>query len=90
MISDSDLAEKVKNGHEVTGLISAPVFKEAMLAAKGELLNQFVDSKYSEPEKREEVWLRLKGMEDFFQILTDIIQTGTMAQTDLESRLKDK
>jgi hypothetical protein len=85
---DSELAERVKNGHEANSIINNPMFKGAMLSAKGALINRFVDSEFKETEKREEVWLRLKAMEDFFQELTDIIQTGKLAQTDLENRSK--
>ena len=90
MRDSDDLADDVKRGKEAQTLLDSPAFKSAMLSAKATLVNRFIESKYEEGDKREEVWLRLKGMEDFFEELTDIINSGNISTIELDNRSKDK
>ena len=88
MRDSEDLEEDVKKGREAQTLIDSPAFKGAMLSSKATLINRFVDSTYEDSNGREEVWLRLRAMEDFFQELTDIINSGKLSTIDLENRSK--
>ena len=89
MRNSDDLAEDVKKGLEAQTLTDSPAFKGAMLSSKASLINRFVDSEYEDSKGREEVWLRLKAMEDFFQELTDIINSGKLSSIDLVNRSKN-
>lgn len=89
MRDSEDLAEDVKNGLGAQTLIDSPAFKGAMLSAKASLINRFVDSEYEDSKGREEVWLRLRAMDDFFQELTDIINSGKLSSIDLVNRSKN-
>jgi len=88
MTDNADLANRIKSGNEGENLLNNPAFKNAMLSAKASLINRFVDSDYADNDKREEVYRRLKAMDDFFEELTDIINTGTIAQRELEAQTK--
>jgi hypothetical protein len=84
-MSDNNLAENVKKGHEAAAELNSPALKHAMLAAKARLIEKFIESKPDEQQVREDAYLQLKAMSALFEELTYTIQSGTMAQTDLET-----
>ena len=79
-----ELPEKVKAGHEANAVLNNHAFKTAMVSAKATLVNKFVDSAPDEQEAREQAYLQLKAMSAFFEELTDTIQSGTIAQRELD------
>lgn len=88
MRESEDLAEDVAVGRSAQSVLDNPQFKSAMVGAKARQVEKFTNSSPEDTNSREEAYRQLKAMEDFFQELTEMIQSGNVASKELDNRSK--
>lgn len=76
-ISDMQRAEQAK------ALVSNPLYIEAINAIKASMYLEFEDSKFSDNEKRHELWQRMQLLKQFQGRFESIIKHGDKAETTL-------
>ena len=90
MIEDGKLADNVKKGHDANSVLNNQQFKTAFISIKATLINGFEDTNHDQSSERDEIWRKLQSLNWLEAELSDIIQTGKLAQIDLDNRSKQK
>lgn len=76
-ITDLQRAEQAQQ------LINNPLYLEALTAMKAALYGEFEDSKFTESDKRHELWQRMQLLKQFQGKFESIIKQGDKARTTL-------
>ena len=69
-----EISEGIKADHLITGM------KPYFLAMKGQLIQGFENTKFTQSQERDEIWRQLKAVNSLEKSLEIAIQTGKMAQ----------
>jgi hypothetical protein len=80
----TDLEEEIRRSEEAAGILNHPIFKEAFDTLDAELRDAWISSPSKDVDGRESLWLCLKLLGKVRAHMTSLIETGQMAQVQLE------
>mgnify|MGYP003419095947 CR=1 FL=1 len=78
----------VQRAEEAKQLLANPLFAEAFAAIREEVINQWTNSKSNEDVGREKLWITLKLLDRLQSQITQVVQTGKVAQASLLQKAK--
>lgn len=81
--------QKVQRAEEARQLLANPILSEAFTVIREEVLDQWKSSKEHEAEGREKLWTTLKLLDRLQSQITQVVQTGKVAQASLLQRAKE-
>jgi hypothetical protein len=77
---------EIQNGQEAKDIINHPLVRMALDGMREQLKNGFSEQTVYSSEKAHEVWLALRVIEKFEQALKTVIDTGKMAEIELQKQ----
>lgn len=78
--------EEIIRGNEAAIVIGSPVYKEAMMALRGQMMEEFTKTSYDQSEQRDEIWRTMKVLDAIEAKLKYVMTTGRIAQNpDMQS-----
>lgn len=78
-----------KRGQEAKQLLSNPLFKQSFHILQAHNYAAFEATGFKDKEERDEIWRTLKNLQRVEAQLTQIINTGKLAETSLLQKAKD-
>lgn len=73
----------ISRAQQADELIRHPLYQEAIISIKGDLLMQFEDTKLRDDELRHELWQRMQLLKEFTGKFEDILRRGEKAREKL-------
>ena len=89
MKDNKDLQHDVLRMQSVNKILNNVEYQNAFIMIKATLLNEFEGTKFKQQEERDEVWRKLQSLNFIEAQLTEVMQTGKIAQSLLD-KLKTK
>lgn len=89
-MGDIKLEEQAGRGAEARAILDSPIYQEAMIALRGELLGLFEQTKFKDHEERDEIWRKLQIASWFESYLSRIMTTGKLAEQSLMTKVKSR
>lgn len=83
----ANLEEESRRGDQARQVMNNPVFREALLMMKADLLSGFEQSGAKQDDERKELWRMIRTLNKFEAQLTDIMQTGELAKKSLMQKI---
>ncbi len=71
-------------------VLDNPIYQEALVIMKGDLMLQFENTKFEDAEKRNEVWRQMQTLSRFEMSMEKIMKTGKIAKHNLSLKEKAK
>lgn len=90
MTDNAKLQIDASRGVEAEAILNNPIFQEAMVAMRGEILNLFEQTKFKDTEERNELWRKLRTAGWFESYLKRVMQTGQLAEKSLMDKVKSR
>lgn len=72
--------EEVIRGNEAAIVINNPVYKEAIMALRGQMMEEFSKTTYEQSNARDEIWRTMKVLDAIESKLKYVMTTGRIAQ----------
>jgi len=66
-------------------ILNNPAFKQALVIRKAQIFEVFCNTKKDQEDVREEAWRTMKNMDALEQYFNEMLSTGKMAESTLES-----
>jgi hypothetical protein len=85
---ETKLGEAAERGVQARLILNNPLFKEAFVAIRAQLFEQFENTKFTEHALRDEAWRKLQSINYIEGYLSHVMQTGKMAEQTLKERVK--
>jgi hypothetical protein len=89
-MSDPKLQIDASRGVEARAILDNPIYQEAMIAMRGELLALFEQTKFKDHAERDEIWRKLQMAGWFESYLKKVMQTGQLAEKSLMEKVKSR
>lgn len=77
---------RIYDGNRAKEILENEVFQQAMTSIKTEINEQWQNSPARDQEGREKLWMMLKIAEKFQSILQTTLETGKLAEIDLNHK----
>lgn len=84
------LEHAVNRGLQADAVINNPVYQEAMLHIRGELMLAFESTKFKDSADRDEIWRKLQVAKWFEAYVERVMKNGVTAKKTLAQRLKEQ
>jgi len=86
-VSDQEdqLKREVALAAEGKQVLNNPAFKNALVIRRAQIFEVFCNTKKDQEDVREEAWRTIKNMDALERYFQEMLDTGKMAQTTLES-----
>lgn len=81
--------EEFKRGELARQVLDNPVYRDAFLRMKADLLSGFETSGSNQDEERREIWRMIKTLNKLEAQLNQTMQTGELARRSLLQKVKD-
>ena len=78
------LEQEIQRAQEAANLVNHPLYQESFDKLDAELRDAWINSPSKDAEGRESLWLSVKLLAKVRAHLTSMIETGQMAQVQLE------
>ena len=72
--------EEIYRGNEARSVINNPIYKEALILLKAQMMETFQRTKYDQKEEREEIWREMKVLDALERQLESVMRTGRLAE----------
>lgn len=89
-MTDLRLKEDTGRGNQAQLILDNPLFVEALIMMRGELIAKFEQTKFRDKEERDEIWRKLQTVGWFESYLTRIMQTGKLAEQTMLQKAKTR
>lgn len=87
-LTDSQLQQIEKRGKRAKEILNDPIFQEALMKMKANLLVEFQDCDLSDDDKRLNAWQQGQLLKKFEKEFTSLIKGGENAKVTLMERAK--
>lgn len=84
------LEQSIKRGRLAESVLENPIYKEAMIAIRGELLAQFERTRYRDSDDRDEIWRKYQTVDWVEARLSRVMKHGVVAEKTLLQMAKEK
>ena len=81
---------EINRGELARQLLSNPIYKEALVATKADLMNQWASTKWFQVRKREAYWRMYRAVESVESHVKHVLDTGEMARQQEANKQKLK
>jgi hypothetical protein len=81
---------EISRGVSAQSILDNPLYQEAMIAMRGELLSLFEETKFKDVEERNEIWRKLRTAGWFESYLERVMRTGKLAEQSLFNKVKSR
>ena len=88
MKDDKDLQNDVLRMQSVNSVLNNTEYQNAFMMIKAHLLSEFECTKFKQHEERDEVWRKIQSLNFIEGQLTEVMQTGKIAELTLADKLK--
>lgn len=78
--------EEIRRGREAAIVISNPIYKEAMIIIRAQMMETFYNTNADQTEERDEIWRQGKIVDWFERQLDSVMKTGKMATATLNQQ----
>ena len=75
--------EEVSRGRLAEQVISNPIFREAFVIIRADLMLKFEQSTFKQADERDEIWRRLNNLNKLEQLIKEVMLTGEMGKKTL-------
>lgn len=79
--------QNAKLDHQRGGLakqvIDNPIYQEALIVIKADLMRRFEGTKFKDSEERDEIWRTMSNLNSLSETIEDVMVTGQMAEETL-------
>ena len=82
---EEQLKREVTLAQQGKAILNNPAFKQALVIRKAQIFEVFCNTKKDQEDVREEAWRTMKNMDALEQYFQQMLETGKMAKTTLES-----
>jgi len=79
------LKREVALAAEGKQVLNNPAFKNALVIRRAQIFDVFCNTKKDQEDVREEAWRTMKNMDALEQYFNEMLSTGKMAESTLES-----
>lgn len=90
MKDDKDLQNDIIRMNSVNQVLNNVEYQKAFIAIKAHLLSEFENTKFKQQEERDEVWRKLQSLNFIERQLTEVMQTGKIAEQTLTDKIKTR
>ena len=84
------LEESIRRGKLAESVLENPIYKESLIAIRGELLAQFERTKYKDADDRDEIWRKYQSINWLESHIERIMKHGIVAEKTLMQMAKEK
>ena len=70
--------EEVIRGNEAAQVLGNPIYQEAMLVMRGQMMEEFTKTRFDQSEERDEIWRTMRCLDGLEAKLKVIMTTGKM------------
>ena len=70
--------DEVRRGNLASQVLSNPVYTEAMLVMRAELVDKFQKTRFKERDERDELWRKLQTLEGIESYINRVMTTGKL------------
>ena len=71
--------EEIRRANEAKMITGSPLYQEAFMILRGQMMEQFTKTKHDQSEERDEVWRTMKCLDAIEKQFASIIKTGKLA-----------
>jgi len=82
---EEQLEREVTLAQQGKVILNNPAFKQALVIRKAQIFEVFCNTKKDQEDVREEAWRTMKNMDALEQYFNEMLSTGKMAESTLES-----
>lgn len=84
------LEQAIARGLNAKAVLDNPVYREALLSIRGELMAQFERTKYKDSDDRDEIWRKVQTVNWFEAHIERVMKHGSVAEKTLMQMAKEK
>ena len=88
MKDNKDLQNDILRMQSVNKVLNNAEYQNAFMMIKAHLLSEFEGTKFKQHEERDEVWRKIQSLNFIEGQLTEVMQTGKIAELTLADKLK--
>lgn len=74
--------EEVLRGNESRAILNNPLYQEAIMTLRGQMMEQFTKTTHDQSDERDEVWRTMKVLDAIERQLESIMSTGKLASVE--------
>lgn len=74
---------EVQRGELARQVLDSPLYQEAVVAIRGELMHKFERTKFKDKEEREEIWRQIQTVKWFESYFQQVLETGKLGRQTL-------
>ena len=74
--------EELRRADEAKRLLDNPLFKEAFITIKEELIKHLLNTRVSEEVERDRLYITIKALDLVEQHIKSVLETGTLAERE--------
>jgi len=89
-MDEQKIVDEYTEGESAFSLREKLISNQAFIEMRAELINKFENTTYDQANDRTEIWRKMQVIAWFDGILTEIIQTGKIAEEELKGFSKFK
>jgi len=82
--------EEVQRGRLAEQVLDNPIYREAVMAAKADLFDQWASAKWFQARKMKELWRMYRAVEAIESKIEKVMKTGKMGKQTIDHRNKLK
>ena len=87
-LSEKDLKNLKQRGERAAEIYNSPIFQEALITLKGDMLLEFQDTNLDSDKARLNAWQKAQVVKDFEKKFIKIMRVGSNANLTLMERAK--
>lgn len=76
-------SKEMQRGEDARQILDSPLYQEALIAIRGELMHKFEQTKFKQGEEREEIWRQIQTVKRFESYFQQVLETGKLGRQTL-------
>jgi len=88
-MSDKDQNE-LNRGRQASDLLNNPIYQEAFVVIKANLMTEFQKTKFRESKKRDEVWRKMQTVDWMEKHIKSVVNSGRIAELNIADKSRNK
>ncbi len=83
------LNEDINRAELARQIIDSPIYQEALLVMKAQLMDVFQSTKFKESDERDEIWRKMQTLNNFEGYFEQLMESGKFAKATLSQKIKN-
>lgn len=80
------LEEEKRRGQDAAMVLNNPLYKEAMMVMRGQMMEKFQNTTFAQSEERDEIWRTMNCLDGLEAQLNAIMTTGKLGAASKENQ----